>query len=105
MVGVSGAEAGTVPEVWVAAGGGCDLVRADAIVMPRVDRTGRLTAQLRDDAKLSVTLLEGSAGDHPPAEFHRRLVRTIAELADSNDPHLVSARDEDGTWRWVSEPL
>jgi hypothetical protein len=96
---------GTVPEVWVKAGGGHDMVRADAIVMLRLDETGRLTAQLRDDAKVSVTLLKGSSGAHPPDDFHRQLIRTVAELADSSGAQLVHARHEGGAWRWVSEPL
>ncbi|XVQ14267.1 hypothetical protein ACQP1W_17515 [Spirillospora sp. CA-255316] len=96
---------GTVSEVWIAAGDGCDYVRADAIVMLRMDRTGRLTAQLRDDAKVSVTLLEGSSGASPPADFHRQLIRAVAELADSSGARMVRAHHEDGAWRWVSEPL
>ncbi|HEX6968743.1 MAG TPA: hypothetical protein VF174_08050, partial [Micromonosporaceae bacterium] len=66
---------GTMHQVWIEAGGGHDLVRADAIVMLRLDGTGRLTAQLRDDAKVSVTLLEGSSDAHPPDDFHRRLIQ------------------------------
>ncbi|SFO35348.1 MULTISPECIES: hypothetical protein [Actinomadura] len=96
---------GTVAEVWVEAGGGRDMVRADAIVMLRLDDTGRLTAQLRDDAKVSVTLLKGSSGAHPPDDFHRQLIRVVAELADSSGAQLVRARHEGGAWRWISEPL
>ncbi|MFG2084890.1 MULTISPECIES: hypothetical protein [unclassified Spirillospora] len=96
---------GTVPEVWVEAGGGHDLIRADSIVMLRLDETGRLTAQLRDDAKVSVTLLEGSSGVRPPGDFHRQLIRAVAQLADSSTAHLVRARHEGGVWRWVSEAL
>ncbi|WP_030170205.1 hypothetical protein [Spirillospora albida] len=95
----------TTPEVWIEAGGGHDMVRADAIVMLRLDETGRLTAQLRDDAKVSVTLLEGSPGSGPPADFHRRMVRAVAELADASGAQLVRARHEGGAWRWVTEPL
>ncbi|TDD84373.1 hypothetical protein E1293_12950 [Actinomadura darangshiensis] len=95
----------TVPQVWVEAGGGHDMVRADAIVMLRLDETGRLTAQLRDDAKVSVTLLKGSSGTHPPEDFHRQLIRAVAELADSSGAQLVRARHKGGAWRWVSEPL
>ncbi|MGP4022612.1 hypothetical protein [Actinomadura sp. 3N407] len=95
----------TTSQVWIEAGEGCDFVRADAIVMVRLDKTGRLTAQLRDEAKVSVMLLEGSPGAHPPGDFHRQLIRMIAELADSNSAQLVGARHEGGAWRWVSEPL
>lgn len=93
-------------EVWISAADGCDMVRAEAIVILRMDRTGRLTAQLRDEAKVNVTLLEGSSGGgHPPADFHRRLIRTMAELADSSGARLIRARHQDGEWRWVSESL
>ncbi|WP_131737333.1 hypothetical protein [Actinomadura roseirufa] len=96
---------GTVTEVWVAASAGHDIVRAEAIVMLRLDETGRLTAQLRDDAKVSVTLLEGSSGARPPDDFHRQLIRAVAELADSSGGQLVRARHEGGVWHWISEPL
>ncbi|WP_165488325.1 hypothetical protein [Actinomadura formosensis] len=95
----------TVPEVWIETGGGHDMVRADAIVMLRLDETGRLTAQLRDDAKVSVTLLKGSSGSPPPDDFHRQLLRAVAELSDTSGAQLVRARHEGDGWRWVSEPL
>jgi hypothetical protein len=96
---------GTLPEVWISAADG-DLIRADAIVVLRLDRTGRLTVQLRDEAKVSVSLLEGSSGEgHPPADFHRQLVRMITEVADSGSARLISAKHVDGGWRWISEPL
>jgi hypothetical protein len=93
-------------EVWISASDGHDMIRADAIVILRMDRTGRLTAQLRDDARVSVTLLEGSSGDvHPPADFHRKLVRLIVELEDSSGAQLIRAQQVDGAWRWTSESL
>lgn len=96
---------GTVPEVWIEAGAGQDLVRADMIVVLRLDETGRLTAQLRDEARVSVTLLEGSTGPRPPDDFHRRLIGVVAQLADAGGAQLVSARYEGDTWRWVSDPI
>jgi hypothetical protein len=92
-------------QVWIEAGGGRDMVRADAIVMLRLDGTGRLTAQLRDDAKVSVTLMEGSSGVQPPDDFHRQLIQTVAQLDDSSGAQLVRPRREEGAWRWTSEPL
>ncbi|WP_067792606.1 hypothetical protein [Actinomadura formosensis] len=93
-------------EVWISAADGCDMIRADAIVILRLDKTGRLTAQLRDEAKVNVTLLEGSSGGgHPPADFHRELIRMIAELADSSGAHLIRARHENDEWRWGGESL
>ncbi|TDC70960.1 hypothetical protein E1200_03660 [Actinomadura sp. GC306] len=95
---------GAVPEVWIEAGGGQDLVRADMIVVLRLDETGRLTAQLRDEARVSVTLLEGSAEPRPPDDFHRRLIKTIGEL-DGAGPRLVRARYDGDGWRWVGDPM
>ncbi|MFC5752329.1 hypothetical protein [Actinomadura rugatobispora] len=95
----------TVTEVWVECHDGRDLVRADAIVMLRLDEAGRLTAQLRDEARVSVTFLEGSSRGRPPGDFHRRLVRAVAELADSSGAQLVRAHHDGEVWRWVSEPL
>ncbi len=93
-------------EVWISAADGCDMIRADAIVVLRLDKTGRLTAQLRDEARVSVTLLEGSSGaGHPPPGFHRELVRMIVQLADSSGAHLVRAEHANGGWHWTSEPL
>lgn len=93
-------------DVWISAADGDDLIRADAIVILRMDRTGRLTVQLRDEAKVNVTLLEGSPGGaRPPADFHRRLIRLIADLADSEGTQLVRARHENGAWHWTSESL
>ncbi|WP_344895549.1 hypothetical protein [Actinomadura meridiana] len=59
--------------------------------MLRLDETGGLTAQLRDAVKVGVPLLEGSSGVRPPDDFHRRLVRAVAELAGSSGGQLVRA--------------
>lgn len=92
-------------EVWIAASDGRDMIRADAIVIVRQDHAGRLTAQLRDEARVTVTLLDGSARVRPPADFHRHLVRTIAELADSSGAQLVRPHQDDQGWHWLTEPL
>ncbi|WP_344955732.1 hypothetical protein [Actinomadura miaoliensis] len=96
---------GTATDVWIVAHDGRDMVRADAIVLIRFDDTGRLTAQLRDEARVTVALLEGSASGRPPGDFHRQLIRTISELAASSGAHLVHAQKNDRGWHWVSETL
>ncbi|ACY95858.1 MULTISPECIES: hypothetical protein [Thermomonospora] len=92
------------PEVWIATADGRDVVRADAIVVVRLDG-GRVTAQLRDEARQAVTLIDGTTGVRPPPDFHRRLVRLVAELADASGAQLVRTVCDEGGWRWVAEPL
>lgn len=96
---------GTTTEVWIAGNDGHDMVRADAIVLLRLDDAGRLTAQLRDEAGATVTLLDGGAAEHPPADFHRRLLQVVNELADSSGSRLVRPHHDGKGWRWLSEPL
>jgi hypothetical protein len=95
---------GTAPEIWIATSDGLNVIRADAIVVVRIDG-GRLSAQLHDEAKVSVTLVDGTAGPHPPADFHRDLIRVIAELADTSEAHLVRPLCDDRGWRWTTEPI
>jgi hypothetical protein len=96
---------GSVPQVWIATSNGRDMIRADAIVIVCLDGGGRVTARLHDEAKMSVTLVDGSAGPHPPADFHRQLLRAVAELADSSGAQLVRAHRDDRGWHWITEPL
>jgi hypothetical protein len=95
---------GTAPEIWIASSDGLNMVRADAIVLVRVDGD-RVTAQLHDEAKVTVTLVDGTAGPHPSADFHRELIRMVAELGDTSGSHLVRPRSDDRGWRWTTEPL
>ena len=44
--------------------------------------------------------------EHRPDDFHRQLVRVVAELSDAAEAFLVRAvYHETRGWRWVSEPL
>ena len=41
-----------------------------------------------------------------PVDFHRQLIRLIADLSDAAGAFLVrAAHDETRGWQWVSEPL
>lgn len=95
---------GTVPAIWIATSDGLNMIRADALVVVRVDG-GRVTAQLHDEAKVTVTLVDGTAGPPPPADFHRQLIRVVAQLADTSGAHLVRPVSDDRGWRWTTEPL
>jgi hypothetical protein len=80
------------------------MIRAGAIVLVRLDE-GRVTAQLRDEAKVTVTLIGAPADAHPPVDFHPELIRIIAELADSSGAQLVRPHHDKRGWRWTTEPL
>ncbi|MDL4773865.1 MULTISPECIES: hypothetical protein [Thermomonosporaceae] len=92
-------------EVWIATGDGRDLIRADMIVVVRLDPGGRLTAQLRDESKVTVTLIDGQSPEPLPGDFHRRLIRAVGELADSSGAQVVRAEHDGRVWRWIAEPL
>jgi hypothetical protein len=91
-------------DIWIATSDGRNMIRADAIVVVRMDRD-RVTAQLHDEAKVTVTLVDGSVGVHPPDDFHRDLIHLIAELADSSAAQLVQPCHDERGWRWTTEPL
>jgi hypothetical protein len=45
-------------------------------------------------------------GEHPVADFHRQLIRIIAQLSDGSGAFLVRpVHDEAHGWQWVTEPL
>lgn len=95
---------GTPPQVWILAEAG-DIVRADAIVAVRLDTDGAVSARVRGEAKATVTLVAHTAGVPVPEDFHRQMIRAIAELADASGAQLVRAHHDDGGWRWTAEPL
>jgi hypothetical protein len=97
---------GTTPEVWMMTSDGHDLIRADTIVKVRLDDDGTVVALLADATQASVTLVAHSTATRPPPDFHRQMIRTVAELADSSGAQLVRAQHDDRAgWRWVAEPL
>ena len=94
-----------VPEIWIVTSDGMNMIRADAIVVVRLDGD-RVTAQLHDEAKVSVTLIDGTGtGPHPSADIHRELIRVVTQLADTTGAHLVRPQCDDHGWRWTTEPL
>jgi hypothetical protein len=44
-------------------------------------------------------------GKHTPGDFHRQLVRVVAQLADAAEATVVRPVWDDHGWRWTAEPL
>ncbi len=96
------------PDVWVAKHDGSDIVRAAAIVGVGIDYNGNITARLGHGEGATVTLADPGRqhGDHPAGDFHRQLVRIIAQLSDASGAFLVRpVHDEVHGWQWITEPL
>jgi hypothetical protein len=96
------------PEVWVAKDDGTDIVRAGAIVAVGRDYRGNITARLAGGEGADVTLVshETHDGTQTPEDFHRQLIRIVAQLSDAAGAAAVRpACDEPQGWRWVTDPL
>ena len=98
----------TAPKVWVAKDDGSDLVRAEAIVAVGRDYTGTVTVRLNGGGEGSAVTLVAVAsheGKHTPDDFHRQLVRVVAQLSDAAQAAVVRPVWDDQGWRWATEPL
>ena len=96
------------PDVWVAKDDGSDIVRATAIVGVGIDYDGNITARLGHSEGAAVTLAKSGRqlGAHPAEDFHRQLIRLIAQLSDASGAFLVRpVHDEVRGWHWLTEPL
>jgi hypothetical protein len=96
------------PDVWVARDDGSDIVRAAAIVGVGIDDNGTITARLGYAEGATVILADPAKqnGAHPPDDFHRKLISTIAQLSDASGAFLVRpVHDEVYGWQWATEPL
>jgi len=95
-------------EVWVANDEGSELVRARDIVSATLDYDGNVTVRLvgGDGTAVTVAGHRVHRDDHRPGDFHRQLIRVVAELSDAAGAFLVRAvHDETRGWYWVSEQL
>jgi hypothetical protein len=95
-------------EVWVANDDGSEIVRARDIVTAALDSDGNVTVRVAGADGRVVTLARHQAqrDQHRPDDFHRQLIRVIAELSDATGAFLVWAvHDETRGWHWVSEQL
>jgi hypothetical protein len=97
-----------VTDVWVVNDDGTEIVRARDIAVASLDYDGNVAVRLAGGDGAVVTIVGHRAhhDEHRPDEFHRQLIRVIAELSDAAGTFLVRAvHDETRGWRWVTEPL
>ena len=96
------------PNVWVARDDGTEIIRARDIAAVSLDYNGNVTARLVGGEAALVTLVGHRTyhDEHRPEQFHRQLIRVLAELSDSSGSHLVRpVHHESRGWQWVSEPI
>jgi hypothetical protein len=95
-------------DIWVAKDDETEIIRAREIAAVNLDYDGNITARLAGGDATLVTLVRGRTrhDEHRPGDFHRELLRVVAQLAGSPGAHLVRAvHDESRGWMWVSESL
>lgn len=94
---------GLPSQVWVAGQDGRALIRADAIVA--VDNGhGGVTVQVSGLGEHDVLLAVSTDDAAVPDDFHRQLIRAVAEAADAGGAQLIQASCDDG-WRWATGPV
>ena len=95
-------------DVWVAKDDGTEIIRAQDIAAVSLDYNGNVTARLAGGDVALVTLVAHRThhDEHRPEQFHRELIRVLAELSDAPGAHLVRpVRHEARGWEWISEQL
>ena len=95
-------------DVWVAKDDGTEIIRARDIAAVSLDYNGNVTARLAGGDVALVTLVAHRThhDEHRPEQFHRELIRVLAELSDASGAHLVRpVRHEARGWEWISEQL
>ena len=95
-------------DVWVAKDDGTEIIRAREIAAVSLDYDGNVAVRLTGGEVAPVLLVPARThhDEHRPADFHRELLRVIAQLSDSSGAHLVRpVHDDSRGWKWVSEPL
>jgi hypothetical protein len=96
------------PDVWVSKDDSSDIVRAEAIAGVGRDYNGNVTARLAGGEGATVTLVDSGVhdGSPTPGDFHRQLLKVVAELSDTAQATMVRpVHEEQHGWRWITEPL
>ena len=95
-------------DVWIANDEGSEIVRARDIAGASLDYDGNVTVRLTgaDGAVVTVAGHRAHHEEHRPDDFHRQLIRIVAELGDAAGAFLVRAEyHETRGWLWISESL
>jgi hypothetical protein len=95
-------------DVWVATDKGTEIVRVRDISVASLDYNGNVNVRLAgaDGAVVTVVAHRVHHEERRPDDFHRQLIRVIAELSDAAGALLVRAlRDQTRDWQWATEPL
>ena len=95
-------------DVWVANDEGTEIIRARDIAMASLDYDANVIVRLAgaDGAVVTVVTNRAHRQERRPDNFHRQLIRVIAELSDAAGAFLIRAvHDDTRGWQWVSEPL
>jgi hypothetical protein len=95
-------------DVWIANHEGTEIIRARDITGASLDYDGNVTVRLAGGEGWVVTVAghREHHEDHRPDDFHRQLIRFIAELSDAAGAFLVRAEYRETLgWAWISEPL
>jgi len=98
----------TAPDVWIAKDDGSDIIRAAAVASVGRDYNGNVTARLSGGEQAVVTLVLDREHDHgrTPDDFHRQLLKVVAELSDTAEPAIIRpVHDAQLGWRWLTEHL
>ncbi|HEY2578983.1 MAG TPA: hypothetical protein VGI74_21970 [Streptosporangiaceae bacterium] len=95
-------------DVWVTKDDGTEIIRARDIATVSLDYNGNVTVRLTNGDPALITLVGHRThhDEHRPEQFHRELIRVLAELSDASGAHLVRpVHHEVRGWEWVSEHL